>query len=405
MKDDSAREKAIDRLLARRLGARLQDDGRDCPDAEVLAAYVERTLSEGERRTCETHLADCPFCQEQVAQLVRLNEGDEIEEAARPIRAKPRTAWFRWALAAPALVALVVAGLWQTGELQQFLKQGEPATVESPEAPAPSPATQPHRNATAAKAPAGGELNETARLKPETPKEAEAPAAAPRISVYGSPGSSVEVKPAEGAGPGYGAGVGSSLAASGRSDERQTLAQAGLPSNAPSAAPSAATEAKAESGLGLQDKDQTRRADQLGMAAKKAAPVQVQSEAVTLEKGQDSGVEFHGFIQNRRTWRVGRQGLIQKAAADGSWETRPSGVKSDLFGISFANSKVGWAVGQGGTVLRTTDGGDTWTRMPSPSTEDLVRVGAISETKVNVITRSGQTLQSADGGNTWKLLG
>jgi cytoskeletal protein RodZ len=405
MKDDSARDKAIDKLLARRLSARLRDEGKDCPDAEILAAYVERTLSPGERQACETHLVACRFCQDQVAELARLNESDEMEEAARPVRAKPKTVWFRWALAAPALVALVIAGLWQTGELQQFLKQEEPATVQAPPSPAPSEANQPRRVA-GAKEPAGNELSGAAALKQETPRESEATKSAPRISVYGSPGSSVEVKPGEGVGPGYGAGVGSGAAAGVAADERQAVAQAGVPGAAPPAAPSAAPEQKAESVLALHDKDQIQRADRIETAARKAAPVQGQSEAAAqLEKGRDSGVEFHGFIQERRTWRVGSGGVIQKAAPDGSWEIRPSGVKVDLFGISFANSKVGWAVGQGGTVLRTTDGGDTWTRMPNPTSEDLVRVGAISETKVNVITRSGQTLQSADGGNSWKPLG
>jgi len=184
------------------------------------------------------------------------------------------------------------------------------------------------------------------------------------------------------------------------------VAQARVPTAAPPAAPSVEPEQKAESDLAVHDKDLIQRVERPDTATKKAAPAQEQSEAATqLEKRRDSGVEFHGFIQDRRTWRVGREGLIQKAAADGSWETRPSGVKADLFGISFANSKVGWAVGQGGTVLQTTDGGVTWTRMPNPTSEDLVRVGAISETKVNVITRSGQTLQSSDGGKTWKPLG
>jgi hypothetical protein len=405
MKDDSARDKAIEKLLARRLGARLRDEGRDCLDAETLAAYVERTLAPAERQACETHLIDCRICQEQVAELVRLNESDEMEETARPVRAKPRSVWSRWALAAPALVALVIAGLWQTGELQKFLKQEEPATVQAPPSPVPSEGNQPHEGA-GAKEPVGNALSGAASLKQEVPKESEATESAPRISITGSAGSSVDVKPGEGGGVGYGVGGGSSLTPGVSSDERQAVAQAGAPAAPPPLAPSAAPGQKAESDFALQDKDQIQRADRLEMAARKAAPVQAQSEApAQLEKGRDSGVEFHGFIRNRLGWRVGRGGIIQKAAPDGSWEVRPSGVKADLFGISFANSKVGWAVGQGGTVLRTTDGGDTWARMPNPTSEDLVRVGAISETKVNVITRSGQTLQSADGGETWKPLG
>ncbi len=429
MKDDSARDKAIDNLLAGKLSARLQE-GRDCPDSETLAGYVERTLSSTECQTLETHLVACRFCQDQVAELVRLNEGDEdeIQEAAKPVPARPRVAWFRWALAAPALVALVVAGLWYTGEFQPLLRQEGPTTVEGPQPPAPSLATQPRGKDAGAKSPVGAELSEAADLKRGIPKESEAMKSAPRISVYGSTGSSVDVKPGEGGGVGYGAGRASNESAKIPSPERQAVAQAGAPTPAPKdldhmanrgfrapseglpaaapGAPSAEAAQKAESNLALRDEELSKEVARPDTATKKAAPVQEQSEATRRLKSQrDSGVEFHGFIQNRRTWRVGREGLIQKVAADGSWETRPSGVKADLFGISFANSKVGWAVGQRGTVLQTTDGGVNWTRMPNPTSEDLVRVGAISETKVNVITRSGQTLQSSDGGKTWKPLG
>ena len=419
MKDDSARDKAIDKLLARKLNARLHDEGRPCPDAETIAAYVERTLSSSEHQTLETHLVACRFCQDQVAELVRMNESDEIEEAMKPVPAKPRVAWFRWAMAAPALVALLVAGLWYTGEFQPFLRQEGPATVEGPQPPAPSPVTQPRSKDTAAKSPVGGESLEAANRKPETPKESEALKSGPRMSIYGSTGSSVEVKPGAGGGVGSGVGRASNEAASETSDELRAVAQAGGTTAAPQdvdrtasrryrapAAPSAEPPQNPGSALALHDKEPSEEFAREDTAATKRARIQSQSEAPTrLEKGGDSGVEFHGFIQDRRTWRVGRQGLIQKAAPDGSWEIRPSGVKADLFGISFANPRVGWAVGQDGTVLRTADGGATWTRMPSPTSEDLVRVGAISETKINVITRSGQTLQSSDGGKTWSPLG
>jgi hypothetical protein len=429
MKDDSARDKAFDRMMAHKLDARLQDEGRDCPDAEILAAYVERTLSPAERQTWETHLVACRFCQEQVAQLVRLSESDEIEEAAKRAPAKPRVAWFRWALAAPALVALVVAGLWYTGEFRPLLWQEEPTATKAPQSPTPTLATQPRGKGAAAKSPTAEELSKKTGPNRETAERAAALKPPPRISVYGSPGSSVEVKPSEGGAAASGVGRASNAGASVTSAERQAVvAQAGAPAPAakefdrmasrrvrasaeemPSApgAPTAEPGQEAASNLAVGGKGLSGGLVRAGTAAKQsAAPLQAETEAATRpEARRDSGVEFHGFIQERRTWRVGPGGLIQKAAADGSWETRPSGVKADLFGISFANSEVGWAVGQGGTVLRTTDGGATWTRMPNPTSEDLVRVGAISPTKVNVITRSGQTLQSTDGGQTWKPLG
>jgi photosystem II stability/assembly factor-like uncharacterized protein len=44
----------------------------------------------------------------------------------------------------------------------------------------------------------------------------------------------------------------------------------------------------------------------------------------------------------------------------------PNQELSFLFGVSFTDAKNGTAVGTGGTILRTTDGGITWTRVILP---------------------------------------
>lgn len=428
MKNDSARDKAVDKLVAGKLSARLQDEGRDCPDAETLAAYVERTLSNLERQTWETHLAACRFCQEQVAELVRMGEEDELTEVERIAPATRKVAGFRWAWAAPALVALVVAGLWYTGEFRHLLRQQEPATAEAPAPPTPSSTDSLRDKNVQPTSPARRELAEAVPAEQEAAKPSSNLKSAPKISVYGSPGSRVEGAPGLAGGAGYGVSAEKDEAASTTSAERGRLGESGapaavsddlsrvaneeyravtggLPSGAPAAPPAAAGQ-RAEAKSPSQDVELSKEVARADVQGKKTASAAARGELVQpLAVPSDSGVEFHGFIRDRRTWRVGRGGLIQKAAPNGAWETRPSGVKSDLFDISFATPAVGWAVGQAGTVLGTKDGGTTWTKLPSPTTEDLVRVGAINETKVNVITRSGKTLQSSDGGRSWKTLG
>ncbi len=423
MKDDSARDKAIDRLVAGKLSARLRDDGTECPDPETLAAYVERTLSEGERWTWETHLAACRRCQEQVTELVRMDEADELSYEALPPRVPRKVPWFRWAFVAPVLLALVVAALWYPGELSRYLRPPEQAAVSEPEpVEAASDISQSRGKDAEKPLPATRKYAEAEPPKQEAPKPTSQRESAPRMSVYGSPGSSVETRPGEGRDVGSGVVEEADLAAAGE-PTRTAAARAraavsnelsrraadefrATPGAQPSGAPAASSAAIGQAGRPqARGEELSKGATRGEVSAKKAVSGGVRADmAQQVAAPSDSGVEFHGFIRDRRTWRVGRNGLIQKAASDGSWETRPSGINNDLFGISFATPKVGWAVGQGGTVLRTTDGGATWTRMPNPTSEDLVRVGAIDEMKVNVIARSGVTLQSADGGRTWKPL-
>jgi len=45
-----------------------------------------------------------------------------------------------------------------------------------------------------------------------------------------------------------------------------------------------------------------------------------------------------------------------------SWKQATVPVSSDLLAVSFPSARHGWAVGQGGVVLHTADGGTTWTR-------------------------------------------
>jgi hypothetical protein len=162
MKKDS---KELGKLIACKLRAQFQAEGSDCPGVETLAAYVDRTLTRGECESLQPHLALCARCQEQVAELVRLSEA---EGPARVPLLGPapgrRIAWSRWAWAAPALVALVAAGLWYTGEFRFVLKQQEPTAVKTPLPAGPSAAPEELRYAQAPTSPAGPK--EVAKVQP-----------------------------------------------------------------------------------------------------------------------------------------------------------------------------------------------------------------------------------------------
>ena len=74
------------------------------------------------------------------------------------------------------------------------------------------------------------------------------------------------------------------------------------------------------------------------------------------------------FADARRGWAVGAGGLVL-ATDDGgrTWQSRESGTESDLRDVKFLDGREGWAVGGEGTVLHTTDGGATW-RAETPVT-------------------------------------
>ncbi|WP_220476874.1 WD40/YVTN/BNR-like repeat-containing protein [Massilia cavernae] len=65
-----------------------------------------------------------------------------------------------------------------------------------------------------------------------------------------------------------------------------------------------------------------------------------------------------------RVVAVGERGLVVLSDdAGASWrQARAVPVSTTLTAVSFRSAQLGWAVGHGGVVLHTRDGGDTWTR-------------------------------------------
>ena len=58
---------------------------------------------------------------------------------------------------------------------------------------------------------------------------------------------------------------------------------------------------------------------------------------------------------------VGEAGTIIKTTDKGiSWISLTSGTSSDLNSVYFVDSDTGWVVGRGQTILKTTNGGTSW---------------------------------------------
>src|SRR5260370_12752822 len=77
-----------------------------------------------------------------------------------------------------------------------------------------------------------------------------------------------------------------------------------------------------------------------------------------------------------------------------------SGPTSPILGLSFVNS-TGTAVGDNGTILRTTDWGETWTAQSSGTTHYLIGVSLVDESIGTAVGYQGTILRTTDGGTTW----
>jgi photosystem II stability/assembly factor-like uncharacterized protein len=85
--------------------------------------------------------------------------------------------------------------------------------------------------------------------------------------------------------------------------------------------------------------------------------------------------------------------------SDGAWVWQnPLPQGNDLFCVSSSDVTHGWAVGDSGTVVTTSDGGLTWTTQSSGTTADLGAVAFVDATHGWVVGSYGAVLATNSGG-------
>lgn len=72
------RDRQLERALARHMSAAKTPEV-DCPDAEILAAYHERTLSLDEMSRWKEHFAKCETCQEALSLMEATDNVSSLE--------------------------------------------------------------------------------------------------------------------------------------------------------------------------------------------------------------------------------------------------------------------------------------------------------------------------------------
>ncbi len=112
------------------------------------------------------------------------------------------------------------------------------------------------------------------------------------------------------------------------------------------------------------------------------------------------------FVDPEHGWAVGQDGTII-ATSDGgeTWHSQASGFELTIRGVDFIDARTGWAVGHLGLILHTTDGGQTWALQGHEAALglNLIHVKLSGPDTGRIITEQGGfTLGTTDGGATWE---
>jgi photosystem II stability/assembly factor-like uncharacterized protein len=114
---------------------------------------------------------------------------------------------------------------------------------------------------------------------------------------------------------------------------------------------------------------------------------------------------LHGvtFADARHGWSVGDSGTIIATNDGGAhWSAERSGTRQDLYAVDFADAHHGWAVGSGDTILASSDGGATWHPQDSNIGANFTAVEFLNARCGWIGTDDGRVFLSVDGGRHWR---
>jgi hypothetical protein len=424
------REQQFERALARRLRDASPDS--QCPDAETLAAYHDRTLPLEQMALWKEHIAGCARCQETLALVERSEDvqtefahaedwkeevelrgkfevlgsaapvaaavprmpAGEISSAAMPVlepgRLVRRRPPWPWIVPLGTIAACVIVWIGareirtqrhnQALVAQAIRREANKPPLGLPTVPPASETQDQLKN------------ERTPTPTPDTSvrdrKQAESGGAAPKVAT----GAGQIAATINGA-------ISSSPESARLSAPRKQAATAGRAAAAPRSprpsASDAATSTTAEQVEGTAAPPATPASNSAtpapAAAQKEVVPLPPSTQAVTVQsQALDTGSNAASSDLELQMLK-GQHLLSAIAAADHRYIVAPG-------------EKSAWRVGEAGKIEHSTDHGKTWKTQQSGVAVDLTAGSATSDKICWVVGKSGTILLSTDGGKHWKQI-
>jgi photosystem II stability/assembly factor-like uncharacterized protein len=402
---DESTNRQRETALARRFGEALDQlnpqNAKDCPDAEVIAAYSEHALDADELARCENHFAACgrcrnvlrvlaaasdaPLAETEVAQL-----GQRISAVRAPVeitvgaakRARSKAAdWStRWLAPAFGIAAVLTVWFVMRPPWRSMDRSGSPTLI----------AQAPREEMPESSPPTAGEQAQKTAPAPEVP-----------AAKIGSPKSNAEPQAKESLKPG--------------NEIRESSPNANVAENLPS-------EKKKSTAVAEGNKTKS-----LAMSTPPAAPPQPiipsrMNPAVRLP--QSSAQADASTLAASGASHSPNQAVVVTEAAPqvettngtlGGLASQPPGAEVPINGRNFqalaklrsaqrtpimmksTSGTTLWRIGIAGVIERSSDAGKTWTPQISPSKENWLSGAAVSDTVCWVAGSNGAIARTTDG--------
>jgi photosystem II stability/assembly factor-like uncharacterized protein len=132
-------------------------------------------------------------------------------------------------------------------------------------------------------------------------------------------------------------------------------------------------------------------------------PSCVYSQWVTLTSGTTQNLSAVQFLDAQTGYSAGAGGTVIKTTNGGNnWTTLNTGSSVVLRGVYFFNPSTGLVCGFSGTILRTTNGGGNWSTVTSGTTEHLLGLSFFGSSAGVSCGNLGTVLYTTNGGANWQ---
>lgn len=130
------------------------------------------------------------------------------------------------------------------------------------------------------------------------------------------------------------------------------------------------------------------------------------SRVTGLPIGAGVSLRDVAFANAAHGWAIGSGGTIIRTIDSGrAWIKCTTPTSQDLAGLVFLDTQTGWVCGNHGTILHTGDGGVTWVAQGSGTILDLRGVSFVDNLNGWAAGAEGQIMHTTSGGATWQLQG
>ncbi len=364
------------KLARERLAAQQEAAPAMHPDADLLAAFAEQSLSGAEREQVLAHLATCSQCREVVALAFPASD----ESAFTATAVEKSRAWhewwvFRWGGLISALAVVLVA---------VYLARPRARMGQVAEAPetrnAPVPAALPPAVQTAVPSPAAPAIVEKKRLRTPAGKKSE------RTTTEISSSANAGQKVTTNAAPAANAPAMADEAVAAQSAARSSAAKSAKVTESQSPA------------MAAKPAEVRRFPPVVGGPYTAGAPA----------RGEAAGLAKARPVAAMTRWSISESGTLQRSDDGGrTWKDVELSGAAGIRTVTAAGSDV-WAGGVRGALFHSPDGGDHWARVAviaggQPLTGDITRVEIAGPGALSVLTSTAEKWLTSDAGATWTL--